>query len=124
MAIPVSTGPEDYLQEGMTDPRVGELQQALRQAGYDIAVDNIYGPETASAVEDLQRKSGIKVDRIYGPETYGALQKALAPKEPPTMAETTGTPAGTPPGTSRGKPTGTTAPDGFPEYKPPEFPEY
>lgn len=39
------------------DPEIEALQQALVEAGYDLAVDGIYGPATQQAYEDYQNKN-------------------------------------------------------------------
>ena len=39
------------------DPEIEALQKALVEAGYDLAVDGIYGPATQQAYEDYQNKN-------------------------------------------------------------------
>ena len=88
---------EPYLKEGITDPRVGELQTALNQAnvgtaGYQpLQVDTIFGPKTANALRQFQSAQNIGVDAIYGPESAGALQNVLAQQTPGTPGQITGT---------------------------------
>lgn len=54
---------------------VGELQATLGRIGFDCGrVDGIFGPRTASALEDFQRNSGLLVDAVCGPITVRALQ--------------------------------------------------
>jgi N-acetylmuramoyl-L-alanine amidase len=54
---------------------VGELQATLGRIGFDCGrVDGIFGPRTASALEDFQRNSGLLVDGVCGAITVRALQ--------------------------------------------------
>ncbi|MBW2002995.1 MAG: peptidoglycan-binding protein [Deltaproteobacteria bacterium] len=79
-------GYDTYLREGMTDKRVGQLQGALSDLGYDVGpIDNIFGPKTAGALRQFQTEQDIQADAIYGPETAGALQQALAGVQPATQ---------------------------------------
>lgn len=53
---------------------VAELQQQLNALGFDAGrADGILGPETASAIREFQRNTGLSVDGIVGPETLRAL---------------------------------------------------
>jgi peptidoglycan hydrolase-like protein with peptidoglycan-binding domain len=73
--------------EGNRGSGVSDLQSQLRQAGYDIAVDGVYGPKTAEAVRDFQSKNGLTVDAIAGNQTIGALKsKATTPQPAPQTA--------------------------------------
>jgi N-acetylmuramoyl-L-alanine amidase len=54
---------------------VAELQSALARIGFDSGrVDGIFGPGTASALEDFQHNSGLNVDGVCGPATVRALE--------------------------------------------------
>ena len=53
---------------------VAELQRILARLGFDCGrVDGIFGPDTAAALQDLQRNSGLPDDGICGPDTVSAL---------------------------------------------------
>jgi chitosanase len=52
---------------------VRALQQALKAAGYGVAVDGVYGPGTEAAVRALQAALGLGVDGIVGQATRTAL---------------------------------------------------
>jgi peptidoglycan hydrolase-like protein with peptidoglycan-binding domain len=55
------------------------LQQSLAEAGYyEGSVDGIYGPETVSAVEALQRDHGLPVTGAVDTATGAALESELA----------------------------------------------
>jgi peptidoglycan hydrolase-like protein with peptidoglycan-binding domain len=64
--------------EGNRGSGVADLQNQLRQAGYDIAADGIYGPKTAAAVRDFQTKNNLAVDAVAGTQTIGALRNRSA----------------------------------------------
>lgn len=50
------------------------LQAGLNAQGYGkLVTDGYYGSATANAVENFQKKKGLKVDRICGPATWAAL---------------------------------------------------
>lgn len=53
---------------------VSKLQQALKDRGYQVAVDGIYGTQTKEAVKQFQRDNGLVVDGIAGAKTLAALK--------------------------------------------------
>lgn len=54
---------------------VHKLQAALTRLGFHPgALDGVYGPQTASAVEAFQQAEGLLVDGEAGPDTFAALQ--------------------------------------------------
>lgn len=61
------------VKKGSTGSDVLTLQNMLRQQGYDIAADGIFGSATQSAVQQYQRSQGLAVDGIVGTNTWGAL---------------------------------------------------
>lgn len=61
------------LNTGAKGGAVTRLQRALTSKGYQLTVDGIYGPKTATAVAKLQKSAGLVVDGIYGPKTAAAL---------------------------------------------------
>lgn len=68
---------------GSSGANVLQLQQQLRKAGYNIAADGQFGPQTQAALRQFQQKAGIGVDGLYGSQSAAALQKALAPHPAP-----------------------------------------
>lgn len=61
--------------EGMTDPKVREIQQRLMNLyymGQDETTD-YFGPATNQALKYFQRKHGLAVDGAAGPETMSLL---------------------------------------------------
>ena len=72
-------GPEPpTLTEGSQGTVVGKLQTALNEGRGDfapssnpvLAIDGIYGPETAIAVKGAQESGGIEADGIVGLQTW------------------------------------------------------
>lgn len=62
------------VEQGVTDDRVGALQEALARARHDPGPpDGVYGSRTADAVRAFQRQRGLTVDGILGPQTMGEL---------------------------------------------------
>ncbi|MGA1870863.1 MAG: peptidoglycan-binding protein [bacterium] len=49
------------------------IQKALKNSGFKITVDGIFGSATDDAVRKFQRKHKMKVDGIVGPATRSAL---------------------------------------------------
>lgn len=61
------------LKTGSKGPEVVRLQRELNKRGYKLLDDGDYGPATAKAVADLQRKNQLVVDGIFGPKTAQIL---------------------------------------------------
>jgi peptidoglycan hydrolase-like protein with peptidoglycan-binding domain len=49
------------------------VQYLLRQRGFDLVVDGIFGPKTEDAVTSFQRSHGLAPDGIVGNQTWPAL---------------------------------------------------
>lgn len=58
---------------GSRGEMVRQIQKALGGFGLKVLVDGIYGPLTKEAVEEFQRRNGLKVDGIVGPATLTRL---------------------------------------------------
>lgn len=72
------------------DKGVAQLQQKLKDKGYKIAVDGIYGTETQKAVTQYQAANKLKVNGIAGNETLTSLGIASkAPVKPQTTTTAT-----------------------------------
>ena len=50
-----------------------EIQEKLVDAGYNIKIDGIIGPQTKRAIKAFQKEKGLKVDGIVGKNTTAAL---------------------------------------------------
>jgi len=68
---------ERVLTLGAWGADVFALQMHLRDLGYELQADGLYGPKTQAAVRDFQERSGIRVTGNVGPETLAALNDAL-----------------------------------------------
>lgn len=74
-------GGHPTLSQGARGEAVRHAQCLLRKIwGYPIAMDGIYGPNTASAVRGHQRDCDIAVDGVVGPQTWRALHPDTAPR--------------------------------------------
>src|SRR5438270_132438 len=63
------------LKQGSSGPDVQNLQQKLKDLGFDPnGVDGNFGPGTKAAVIAFQRSKGLQADGIAGPATMTALQ--------------------------------------------------
>src|SRR5438094_1673636 len=67
------------LKQGSSGPDVKDLQQELKELGFDPnGVDGNFGPGTRAAVVAFQQSKGLQADGIAGPATLAALQAATA----------------------------------------------
>lgn len=63
-----------YLNPMMVSKKVGEIQKALKKAGFDTkGIDNVYGINTAKAVEAFQQAKGLVADGEVGKITAKEL---------------------------------------------------
>lgn len=61
---------------------IKNLQQLLRNKGYNIAVDGCVGNATINALKDFQSKNGLAVDGIAGMQTYAKLNGSTPTPQP------------------------------------------
>src|SRR3954452_23519685 len=67
------------LKQGSSGPDVQDLQQKLKDLGFDPnGVDGNFGPGTKAAVVAFQQSKGLQADGLAGPATLAALQAATA----------------------------------------------
>lgn len=66
-------GGNEMVQHGSKGSAVRELQSALVDLGYDIAIDGDFGDDTHNAVVDFQSNNGLDADGVVGPRTWGKL---------------------------------------------------
>jgi hypothetical protein len=76
--VPVrGTSPNCVLGSGNAGNPTRVLQRSLNRCYQQgLTVDGIYGPRTATAVRNVQRRHGIAVDGIYGPQTSRTMRFA------------------------------------------------
>lgn len=68
---------EPLLKKGSTGEAVKQLQQALKDLGYDVgAVDGQFGAKTEHAVKAFQHDRGIAADGIVGEITWLNIDEA------------------------------------------------
>lgn len=81
------------LGNGNAGPEVKALQEQLRERGFNIEADGIFGPKTEAALKEFQAQQAenggkaIAVDGIAGPETRAALGKAAVDAKAEAAAE-------------------------------------
>jgi peptidoglycan hydrolase-like protein with peptidoglycan-binding domain len=63
-----------YLQYGNIGDDVQEIQQKLKDKGYEVGkTDGHFGALTKLAIEKFQKDKGLEKDGVVGPETYAKL---------------------------------------------------
>ena len=82
---PINTSNQPLIKEGSTGDAVKTLQQRLKQLGYSIGVDGIFGKNTKNVVIQFQKSKKLTADGIVGSKTWVALDAALAPAPKPTV---------------------------------------
>lgn len=66
-------GDDRHIALGDSGLHVAQIQQILASAGYTVAVDGLYGPQTERAVRHWQRANRLAVDGIAGSQTLRSL---------------------------------------------------
>lgn len=64
------------VRQGSRGPAVEAVQARLRDRGWNIAVDGVFGPRTEQMVRAFQADKGLAVDGVVGPVTWDALWTA------------------------------------------------
>lgn len=77
----------NYIDRGDKGKEVKEVQQKLRDLGYNIAVDGSFGPQTEAAVKQFQSSMGIKVDGSVGQQTMKVLGAAHNTRNAPDFVQ-------------------------------------
>src|SRR5271165_1428762 len=68
------------LQLGSRGPAVTDLQDKLRDQGFDPGLsDGSFGPGTLAAVRAFQKNKGLSDDGVVGPDTASALGLVVPP---------------------------------------------
>ncbi|MDP3214040.1 MAG: peptidoglycan-binding domain-containing protein, partial [Deltaproteobacteria bacterium] len=65
--------PSTSIGRGARGAGVSNIQSALSNLGYAVAVDGVFGPRTERAVMEFQDANGLAVDGIVGPRTWSLL---------------------------------------------------
>lgn len=61
---------------GATGDAVRQVQSRLRDRGWTISVDGVFGPATDKVVRLFQQEKGLGDDGIVGPKTWDALWRS------------------------------------------------
>ncbi len=78
--VPVSNPAASTVPHGMyLGYSVVQTQRLLAAHGYQLALDDYYGPGTRAAVSDYQSKHGLQVDGYAGPATQASLSGKATP---------------------------------------------
>ncbi len=73
---------DEYLREGSTGPKVKELQQRLKDLGFNPGpIDGVFGTGTHQAVISFQKYKGLDPDGVVGPATWKVLTSTPTQKE-------------------------------------------
>ncbi len=67
-------------QYGDQGDEIAQLQRALSNLGYDVAVDGDFGASTDLAIKDFQKSRGLTADGLVGSATYRALMGREIPE--------------------------------------------
>lgn len=65
------------LRNGSKGMQVYYLQQDLNYLGEKLSEDGDFGPKTAQALKNFQKKYKLSVDGIYGPKSYNMMREVL-----------------------------------------------
>lgn len=76
---PNTRGTDVKVLQDLYDQLVRITNPPLGPVGPQIAVTGVFGPETDSAVRNIQSYFGLSVDGIAGPQTYLVLGQAVSP---------------------------------------------
>jgi peptidoglycan hydrolase-like protein with peptidoglycan-binding domain len=87
------TNPSNGVHQGDTGSGVKQIQTALVAHGYKVSTDGQFGPLTAAAVVDFQKKNGLTADGVVGPVTWAKLQAAASASTTTTTKKPTSTTA-------------------------------
>ncbi len=92
VAQQATSTPAGSLVAGATGTKVKELQQRLKQKGFDPgSIDGTFGPGTKTAVIAFQKAKGLQADGVAGPKTLAAL--GIKPLEPRQSTSTASSPS-------------------------------
>jgi putative chitinase len=79
------------LKQGSSGPDVQDLQQKLKDLGFDPkGTDGNFGPGTKAALIAFQQSNGLQADGIAGPATMAAMQAALGNEGGSSESEASG----------------------------------
>lgn len=62
-------------QEGHSGYESYKVQQQLKELGYKISVDGVFGPETDRVLKQFQKEYQLEVDGLFGPNTIATMKR-------------------------------------------------
>jgi peptidoglycan hydrolase-like protein with peptidoglycan-binding domain len=84
-----SIASDPTLRQGSRGAAVTQLQNLLRNKGFNVTADGDFGPKTAAAVKSFQSSRGLVADGVVGPKTWAALRSAPPAPAPSPGAQPT-----------------------------------
>ena len=72
-----SSVPSSTLKKGSSGSGVVWLQTALKNLGYEITIDGIFGTKTETVVKKFQEEAKLKVDGVVGTQTRGLILQLI-----------------------------------------------
>jgi peptidoglycan hydrolase-like protein with peptidoglycan-binding domain len=91
---PTPTNSRQTLRVGSRGPDVIYLQNLLRQLGYSLIADGVFGSLTAAHVRDFQSSEGLTADGVVGANTWSALEAAAGQPSQPSSPSQPSQPSG------------------------------
>jgi len=73
------------LERGDSGKPVESIQRQLKEAGYDITIDGVFGPGTERTIKQFQKDVGLVQDGRVGPKTQWRLDNH--PKDPKVLSQ-------------------------------------
>ncbi len=132
-AMPGSPMADGSLSVNERGPEVARMQEALRQRGFELTPDGLYGNGTRGIVEQYQRQNGLPATGTADRETLNSLgvtqivplPNAATPSAPTSPSPTNVPPASpeTPPTNAQPNPANPATPSTPPANVPPASPE-
>ena len=71
------------LRKGSKGSNVKIMQQALVNAGYDVATDGVFGKKTEDVLKAFQKANGLTQDGVCGPKTWEVLKQYAPVQDKP-----------------------------------------
>ena len=68
--------PNIAMKHGSSGTHVRNVQRGLKEWGWTLVVDGVFGPKTTAAVVEFQKQERLQSDGIVGPKTWAALWRA------------------------------------------------
>jgi peptidoglycan hydrolase-like protein with peptidoglycan-binding domain len=91
-AQPTTYAPATSINRFLSFESYGEdvklVQTSLKNSGYNLVVDGIFGKNTEAALKDYQSKNGLAADGVVGPKTIAKLIPPTPAPQPAPAAPT------------------------------------